>query len=490
MAGIGFELKKLFNRRGILGRVQAYGYTGVITSGPTIMGILYLLIMSFMARLAGLSDDGRAIAVTMITTALIASLFANSFVSMVVTRYTSDCIYENEYDRVLSSLYGALALVLPVSDVLWLIFLLCNHLSVLQTFLNFTLFNALQVVWLEMNYLSAVKDYKRLLKAYLFSIIISIASTFLLLLIMGASIEVLLAGVNIGYLCMMVIDTMILQRTFPKPDGRWFHWLYWAIQYPELIVIGVCSNIGLFAHLIIIWHSSIGVQALGLYYSSPKYDIPAMFAYLTIMITQIGFVASAEVNFYPAYRHYYDLFNSYGSITEIDAEQKHMLSILEREMSYIARRQLIVSALCLALGTAFLDLLPLGFDTLMNSYFRILCVGYGAYAVGNVLMLMQMYFADYKDAAKCALIYAVLVTGLGLLFLLLPVNMYGFPFAIASIIYYFACWYYLKAYVNRLPYPILEAQPLVKKENNGRLARWIDHLDQREEQNEAKQEKE
>lgn len=34
MAGIGFELKKLFHRRGLMAMLRAYGYAGVICAGP------------------------------------------------------------------------------------------------------------------------------------------------------------------------------------------------------------------------------------------------------------------------------------------------------------------------------------------------------------------------------------------------------------------------------------------------------------------------
>lgn len=40
MAGIGFELKKLFHRKGLVAMVRAYGYAGVICTGPMLLGIL------------------------------------------------------------------------------------------------------------------------------------------------------------------------------------------------------------------------------------------------------------------------------------------------------------------------------------------------------------------------------------------------------------------------------------------------------------------
>ena len=39
MAGIGFELKKLFQKRGLAATVRAYGYAGVICTGPMLLGL-------------------------------------------------------------------------------------------------------------------------------------------------------------------------------------------------------------------------------------------------------------------------------------------------------------------------------------------------------------------------------------------------------------------------------------------------------------------
>ena len=43
MAGIGFELKKLFNRRGLFAAFRAYGYAGVVCTGPMLLGVVLLL---------------------------------------------------------------------------------------------------------------------------------------------------------------------------------------------------------------------------------------------------------------------------------------------------------------------------------------------------------------------------------------------------------------------------------------------------------------
>ena len=40
MAGIGFELKKLFKKSGLAATARAYGYAGIICAGPMILGIV------------------------------------------------------------------------------------------------------------------------------------------------------------------------------------------------------------------------------------------------------------------------------------------------------------------------------------------------------------------------------------------------------------------------------------------------------------------
>ena len=53
MAGIGFELKKLFSRRGLFASFRAYGYAGIICTGPMLLGIVLLLGVMFLCDRTG-----------------------------------------------------------------------------------------------------------------------------------------------------------------------------------------------------------------------------------------------------------------------------------------------------------------------------------------------------------------------------------------------------------------------------------------------------
>ena len=142
----------------------------------------------------------------------------------------------------------------------------------------------------------------------------------------------------------------------------------------------------------------------------------------------MNFVVSVEVQFYPRYRTYYSLFNDGGVVGDITAAGEEMLAVLNRELFYTALKQLFTTAGIISLEALVMGYLPLGFNDLMHGYFRTLCVGYGLYAVGNTVLLILLYFTDYKGALGAALSFAGAAAGLTALSLRFDPAYYGFGF--------------------------------------------------------------
>lgn len=64
----------------------------------------------------------------------------------------------------------------------------------------------------------------------------------------------------------------------------------------------------------------------------------------------------------------------------------------------------------------------------MHGYFRVLCVGYALYAVGNTVMLILLYFTDYSGALTASALFAgstVVFTVIGQFF---TTTLFGFGF--------------------------------------------------------------
>lgn len=314
MAGIGFELKKLFQKRGLAATAKAYGYAGVICTGPMLLGIVLLVGIAFICDHTGATRHNRELLNCMITYTLLASLTVTSFFSMVVTRYIADMLYEERHEAVLSSFWGSTALLLVVGGIMYGIFLLFSGINLIDQFLCLEFFGELIVTWNAMSYLTAIKDYKGILISFITAVAVSLLVGFLLILIGIPHVEALMIAVTIGYGIMLLWDVTLLYRYFPQREISAFFFLRWVDQFLPLAFTGLFTNIGLFAHLVIMWCGPISVHVQGLFYGAPYHDVPAMIAYLTILITTVNFVVSVEVNFYPKYRNYYSLFNDKGAL--------------------------------------------------------------------------------------------------------------------------------------------------------------------------------
>lgn len=270
---------------------------------------------------------------------------------------------------------------------------------------------------------------------------------------------------------MLIWDVALLYRYFPENEESPFLFLRWMDHFLPLAFTGLCTHLGLFAHLVIMWAGSIGVCVKGLFYGAPYHDVPALLAFLTILITTVNFVVSVEVNFYPKYRAYYSLFNDGGSVKDIQQAQEEMVQVLKEELKYTGLKQLLVTALVLSLGNFLLDILPLGFNDLMHGYFRTLCVGYGIYAVGNTILLILLYLTDYSGALVSSVLFAVTAAAGTAVSLFFPKVYYGFGFLAGSSVFFLSAMLRLNTYTRRLPYYILSEQPIVGEDKERMFTR-------------------
>ncbi|MBQ9747268.1 MAG: exopolysaccharide Pel transporter PelG [Clostridia bacterium] len=479
MAGIGFELKKLFVGKGILNSARAYGYTLIICAGPMLLGILMLLGITGICSAAGVSTARRELLTCMITYTLLASTMSTAFFSMVVTRFVSDMLYEDKSYAGLTSFWGSSVVMLVPGCLLYGAFICISGMTLLQGFLSLIFYGELILTWNSMTYLSAIKDYKGIFRSYVTAIAAVFLLGALLLHLDVPAIEAMLFSLTVGYGIMFVWNVSLLYGYFPQGGEGAFMFLRWVDTFMPLALTGLFVNVGMMIHIIMMWFSDVGEHMGGLMYSAPYYDVPAFIAYLTTLITTVNFMVSVEVNFYPKYRNHYSLYNDKGTISDIKQAEREMLHVLRVELFYTALKQLLFTVVCIALGGALLSMLPLGFNEIMRGYFRTLCVAYGVYAIGNTVMLIMLYFTDYVGALIATAVFSVssiLFTAISMLF---PSVYYGFGFLIASVLFVIVCLIRLDYFTKRLPYYILSVQSLTPENNRGVFSRLGEFLEKR-----------
>ena len=166
MAGIGFELKKVFKKKGLLATLAAYGYAGIVCTGPMLLGIVLLLGIRLLGELSGTGRSDIDLVNAMVTYALLASLLLTDVFSLVTTRYIADMLYMEKKDRVLPSFWGSVSVQLVIGWALYGTFLCFAGITPGQVFMNIVFFSVMVVVWMEMNYLTAIKDYRGILVTF------------------------------------------------------------------------------------------------------------------------------------------------------------------------------------------------------------------------------------------------------------------------------------------------------------------------------------
>ncbi len=480
MAGIGFELKKLFSQKGIILKVRANLYASLVVTGPMVLGVLLLLGAKLISSLAGASGHQQDLIIVVITYSLLFSLLLSSLLMFVLARYIADTLYVEEYGRILPSMYGAITLLLIIGAIGWGIFLYLSRLPILYSVFSFILFCEGIVVWIQVNYITAIKDYKKILIGFISGIFFGLLVGYLLILSHFDIVASLLAGACFSYGLSISLFTIALHEYFPKGVGSSFRFLEWLEKYPPLTFVGFFTTLGMFIHLMLMWGSPWGVQVEGFFYHAPAHDIPALLAFVTGLVSTVNFVTSVEVNVYPKYRRYFNLLNGEGSLSDIEKAHDEMLDVLNQELLYLSLQQIIVTIIAIVVIGEVLLYLGLGFTSVMIGLFRVLCIGYGLFAIGNTMMLFLLYFSQYKDAFITALSFLVVNT-LGTLFTItLPEVYYGFGFVAAGLTMYLVSLVLLSTYTKRIDYHIFSTQPIFFVENQGILTRLARRLDENE----------
>ena len=75
-----------------------------------------------------------------------------------------------------------------------------------------------------------------------------------------------------------------------------------------------------------------------------------------------------------------------------------MMAVLKQELFYLAIQQALVTLFSIVMISEVLMYVGLGFTSNMVGMFRVLCVGYALFAIGNSIMLFLMYFSNNNDA--------------------------------------------------------------------------------------------
>ena len=481
MAGVGFELKKIFkDNDNILNVLKGYSVTAVVTEGPMILTMLMLFLIRYLMKYFHASFKDQEIFLFIITYVLIFSLILSNTVLMLINRFISDCIYNEEMDKVLPSFWGIVFLILLAGGpIAWI------YVSTLPVSWSFRIAAVMQfcgmlVIWIQMAYLSAIKQYTYVLLGFLAGTISSVGIAAVMMILGVNQLMAAMWSAATGFLVMMLLYMMQLIAYYPMGEFRLFGYFTALDNYGSLVLTGFFMAFGLYAHNFVYWCSEFRnhIFPTGVYCT--RYDIPTFFATFTILPMLVQFVVSLETSFCAKNRLYFDTILYGGRLADIRAAKRDMEKTLYRELAHMMEIQLIFTVISVTLIGNFLK--KAGLDGEMVGIYRTLCFGYCIYGLMKCLIIILLYFDDRKGACISAGMFAASSVLLSVLSLPFGIVYWGTGFLGAALLTGLFTMLRLKHYLKKLEYHVFCEQPLFVAEKKGIFQKMEEYFDKSEQE--------
>lgn len=468
MAGIGFELKKAIRDESTVKKTGGYFGAAFSSSGSMIIGIIIFCIIQYTAGVFGVNEKTKDIFMCYITNTMFFSMICTSAVNLVLSRYVSDRIYLKEYKKILPSLIGGISLTSFIGGMIFLLLTVISGVNYEEIIVLFLLFESLSCCWILMNYISVLRDYIRIIVAYLSGFAGSVVALFLVAFFNALTLISMTLVLAVVFIIVDIVLFRAVYLRYPLSDESVMGFLSEFKYNPYLSLSGLLITIGTLGHFFVVWFiSNLGEQASFLFRFSSTYDFPVIVAYFSTIPASIYFITLFETDFSKKYRDYFITLEKNGSVKEVALKRENMLSSIEKGIRNICKLQIITCLLFITLGSQILYVLNIGMTELMLNNFRLFCVGYSVYYLGYTVFLIHLYFMNEKRVFKTIALFAALVIFSTVLFSFFRVNSAGFGFFAAGAAFTCLISMQLFRYLNKLEYNVLCGQPIiiVKKES-------------------------
>ncbi|MDR5898928.1 exopolysaccharide Pel transporter PelG [Halomonas vilamensis] len=431
MAGIGFELRRLLRQDSYVSLLRAYGYAGMISSGPWVLSILAVMALGVLSAAA--SPTGTATHVTAflvsVTWLVASSLLLTSLVQLLFTRFVADRLFEKREQAVLPNLFGLLTLVLCVATLTGAALLLFTFQQTpwfyqLEMLMAFVI---LCMIWCVTVFIAGIKAYRQVLLAFA----LGYGATFIAgMLLSGYGLEGLLGGFVIGQGLLLFILLVMVIYHFPS-NQLWRFDLHRAAQCQwSLIAIGLFYQAGIWADKLVFWFNPATSEAvIGPLRASPIYDLPIFLAYLSIVPGMAVFIMRMETDFAEHCQAYYEAVRNGDTLQHIESARGEMVASVRHGIYDIFKVQgITVMALLLGGPTLFTWL---GFSHWYLPLFNIDIVAVGIQVLFMAILNVLFYLDRLKPALWLCLLFLLGNIMLTLLSQLLGPVFYGYGYALS-----------------------------------------------------------
>ncbi len=401
MAGIGFELRKLFATKSITSKLKGIVYASFATIGPMIIFLCMLIGIHLIMNIYDVSDSHKLFFTTTTLYMLVAGIIISSSVSNVLSRYIADKIFEGKDEDICSSIYGSIfftSLIAMLVGILLIAPMVLKYSVSLAYGVGLYYFLIMMTItYVIMIYISTIKEYTKVSLSFLIGILFG-ALTFVIIYY-GFHIDILLSllyGMAFSFFIINVLLLIYINKYFHSSKLNCFEFLTYYKKYPMLCISSLLYIVGIYVHNIIFWFFSDAAVNVMFLKVLPAYDMAAFLGMLINISAMVIFVVKVETTFYEKYQ-LYCIAIAGASYSAIEKTRKNMQETLNNELFYIYEVQLIITIVLISLGMVFFPRFNLG--GMVLDYFIVL--GMAFYC--TFCMYFSVIFLYYLDDQKGAL---------------------------------------------------------------------------------------
>lgn len=412
MAGVGFELRKAVTGDRRDERVKGYLGAAFSSSGSVLAGIVLFALVQLAAGAQQLPQSLSDRFMCYVTNAMFLSMLISSLASPVLSRYVSNALYVGKTEKILPSFYGGAVMLTVLGGALFGAQMIISGIEPEVMIPLWLLFATLNICWLLMTYITLLRDYIKVVVAYAFAFAAAVGLLLLLCAFAALNVPLMISVLLVGFAAVDIVLFRALYLQFSRQEGSLFEFLAEVRANPALTLIGLLMTIGMLGHFWMVWFLDPSSTTVNLLFRfNARYDFPAIVAYFSTIPSAIYFITLFETNFSEAYQGYFRSLGNGGGVAAVEDAKEHMIAVLRRGLRRIFAIQAISCILFVTVGSKLLGVLNIGMTEGMLGAFRVFCVGYSLYYIGNTLLLLQLYFTNEKRAVRTALLFAAGVLG-------------------------------------------------------------------------------
>ncbi len=479
MAGVGFELKKIFkDDGGILNSVKGFSVTAAVTEGPMILTMVTLYANRLLLKSFNAGYRDEQIYIFIVTYVMIFSLILSNTLLMFMDRFISDSIYQRKIENILPSFFGLIFILLLAGVPVSYIYVCTLPMPLWFKTSALIQFSCMLIIWCQMAYLSAIKQYSYELIGFFAGAICSVAASLIMMRLGIYPLKAVMFATCLGFVIMMFMFMFELFAYYPLRKFDIFCFLPYLDKYKILIGIGFLMAAGLYSHNFVFWFSDFRDEIFSTGVFCTRYDVPTFFATLSIIPLLVQFVVSLETSFSKKNKTFFDTILQGGRFIDVEACKDDMIKTLYRELAHMMEIQLVFTIVAVTLIGNFLG--TMGLDEQMLGTYRILCFGYCIYGVVKSIVIVLLYFDDRTGALKGAALFTGLTAGLSIVTLFMSTDLWGTGFLVGCSLAVIYLLIRLKDILDNIEYKIFCEQPLFVDESTGKFEQIKNELDEYE----------